>query len=102
LLAAGAVAGLLGAAPPASAAPQITLNCDTGQSMHVCSVSPYIPGATITWTQYNGPMPPWDGLWYVYDLCDAGQVVHVGVTVTDATGSTTQNDRFRCSGDPWP
>lgn len=47
-------------------------------------------------------MPPWNGQWSVYNWCGVGQYPTITATVTDATGSLSRCDAFRCSGDPWP
>ncbi|MFD7656410.1 hypothetical protein ACFV4N_20770 [Actinosynnema sp. NPDC059797] len=102
LSAVGAVAALVSAAAPASAAPALTLHCASGQSMFSCSASPYTPNATITWQEFGAPAPHWDGQWSAYGWCGVGSYLTIGATVSDSTGSTSRTASFWCSDLPWP
>lgn len=102
LAVAGAV--IMVAAPaPAVAAPTLDVVCQTYGGRFSCFTarsggSPM----TVTWTRNGVHVPAWDGSGFVFGQCALGEVVTIGATVTDPTGSATDDETFPCNTGPWP
>lgn len=101
---AAAVAALGAAgAVPASAAPTVYVNCESGASHISCNA--YASGSapmSISWTQHGVHMAPWNDRWAILEWCLPNQVIQITATVTDATGSATSGDTVLCTTAPWP
>lgn len=102
-LAVGVAAALVTGATPASATPTVEVVCQSRGGQFSCFTdrtggSPM----TVTWTRNGVHVAAWDGLGFVFDRCVPDEVVTVVATVTDPTGSASDDDVLHCNAGPWP
>jgi len=101
----GAAAVVTLAATPAHAAPTVSqVDCESGASRFICLIT--VSGATgpvqIRWVYEGAPISAWNDRKLASGGCGGNFTNYqVGVTVTDATGSTSVRGVVTCRTGPW-